>query len=329
MAGAIDAHTHFVPRATPSAKGRDPRWPSIEHTHAGAAAVTIGGKVFRAIDLRSWDADRRTEDMAAEGIATQVVSPMPELLSYWFPAEDGRDFADHINGAIAELCTSRPGRFVGLGMVPLQDPALAARKLQSVRACGLRGVEIGTHIDGVPLGNSQFNEFYAEAEATGLCLLVHPLHPAGLERIAGRPPLAAVAAFPLETALAATALLTHGVTERFPRLRILLSHGGGALPWILPRMSATRALDPTLANLFPNDPREMARRFYFNSILYEDAALRYLADAVGTEAIVVGSDYPFTIRQSRPSAFAERALGVDETVLRANAERWLGQRIVA
>lgn len=327
MAGAIDAHTHFVPRTMPSASGRDPRWPSIEPTGAGAAVVTIDGKLFRAVDSRSWDADRRIEDMEADGIATQVVSPMPELLSYWFSAEDGSDFADHVNSAIAELCASRPGRFIGLGMVPLQDPARAARRLASVKSLGLRGVEIGTHIDGAPLGDSRFDEFYAEAEAEDLCLLVHPLHPAGLERMAGRPPLAAVAAFPLETALAATALLTHGVTERFPRLRILLSHGGGALPWILPRLSATRALDPALANLFPNDPRELARRFFFDSILYEDAALRFLSDAVGTEAIVVGSDYPFTIRQRQPSVFAEQALGVDEAALCDNAERWLGQRI--
>ena len=186
LAGAVDAHTHFVPRATPSAKGRDQRWPAIEPIGASAAAVTIGGKVFRAIDPRSWDSDRRVEDMEADGIATQVVSPMPELLSYWFSAKDGSDLADHVNSAIAELCASRPRRFIGLGMVPLQDPALAARGLASVKALGLRGVEIGTHIDGAPLGDSRFDEFYAEAEAEDLCLLVHPLHPAGL-RADGRP----------------------------------------------------------------------------------------------------------------------------------------------
>lgn len=327
MVGAMDAHTHFVPPAMPSARGRDARWPSMEHMGADKAAVTIGGKLFRSLDSRSWDADRRIEDMEADGIATQVVSPMPELLSHWFSAEDGDAFADHVNGAIAELCASRPGRFVGLGMVPLQDPALAARRLESVKAFGLRGVEIGSHVDGAPLGDRRFDEFYAAAEAADLCLFVHPLHPAGLERMAGRPALAAVAAFPLETALAATALLTHGVTQRFPRLRILLSHGGGALPWILPRLSATRALDPALANLFPGDPGEMARKFFYDSILYDGAALRFLAGIVGTEAIVVGSDYPFTIRQSRPSEFAERALAIGEAALRANAGRWLGEWI--
>lgn len=325
MDGAIDAHTHFVPRVFPSALGRDARWPSIEISGA-AAAVTIGGKLFRAIDSRSWDADRRLDDMVDDGVAVQVVSPMPELLSYWFSPEDGDAFADHVNNQLAELCASRPGRFIGLGMVPLQDPALAARRLESVKALCLRGVEIGSHINGVPLGDARLDVFYAAAEAADLCLLVHPLHPAGLERMAGRPPLAAVAAFPLETALAAVALMTHGVTQRFPRLRILLSHGGGALPWILPRLSATRALDPALANLFPAEPHDMARQFFYDSILYEPPALRFLADSVGADRIVVGSDYPFTIKQNRPSEFAERALGLSEVGLRENAALWLGDR---
>jgi aminocarboxymuconate-semialdehyde decarboxylase len=224
LSGALDAHTHFVPRALPSALNRNPRWPSIEMGRDGEAAVTIAGKPFRLIDARSWDADRRLEDMAADGVATQVVSPMPELLSYWFPREDADDFSEHVNHALAELCARRPDCFIGLGMAPLQAPSLAARKLESFRQLGLVGVEIGTHVDGVPLGDPRFDEFYAAAEAAGLCLMVHPLHPAGVERMAGKPPLAALAAFPLETALAATALMTHGIllsrANSTPRLRV-------------------------------------------------------------------------------------------------------------
>jgi len=323
LSGALDAHTHFVPRTLPTARNRNPRWPSIEMGRDGEAAVTIAGKPFRLIDARSWDADRRLDDMAVDGVATQVVSPMPELLSYWFPQEEASDFSEHVNHALAELCARRPDCFIGLGMAPLQSPSLAARKLESFKQLGLVGVEIGTHIDGAPLGDSRFDEFYAAAEAADLCLMVHPLHPAGVERMAGKPPLAALAAFPLETALAATGLMTHGILQRFPRLRILLSHGGGALPWILPRLSVPRELDPSLASLFPEEPRATARKFYYDSILYDAPALRFLRDAVGFEAIVAGSDYPFTIRQPRPSQFAEQALDVSGEALRVNAERWL------
>ena len=134
-----------------------------------------------------------------------------------------------------------------------------------------------------------------------------------------------MAAFPLETALAATSLLTHGITERFPNLRILLSHGGGALPWILPRLKHARALGPPLQDLFARDPGEMAKAFYYDTILYDRLALRFLADQVGEERIVIGSDYPFSIKQDRPAQFAEQALGFSREKFTANAARFLNR----
>ena len=88
MAEAIDIHTHFVPRSIPLETGRNPLWPSIETRDRSAAAVIVGGKIFRVIDSRSWDAERRINDMAADDVDVQVVSPMPELLSHWFSASD-------------------------------------------------------------------------------------------------------------------------------------------------------------------------------------------------------------------------------------------------
>ena len=212
-------------------------------------------------------------------------------------------------------------------MAPVQEPALAARRLAGIRALGLCGIEIGTHINGVALGDPRLHEFYAAAEEADLAIMIHPLHPSGMERMAGRPELAAVAAFPLETALAATSLLTHGITERFPKLRILLSHGGGALPWILPRLRHAHSLGPPLQDLFARDPAEMARAFYYDTILYDRPALRFLADSVGSDHIVVGSDYPFSIKQDRPAQFAEQALEVSREALAANAARFLNRTL--
>jgi aminocarboxymuconate-semialdehyde decarboxylase len=323
VARAVDVHTHFVPETMPQTSGRNPLWPSIEHRDGNSAAVIVGGKVFRLIDSRSWDAGRRLQDMRSDDVDVQVVSPMPELLSHWFPPEDADVLSDHINREIAKLCAMHPQNFTGIGMVPMQDTARAARRLADVKSLGLCGVEIGTHINGVALGDPRMREFYAAAEEAGLSIMIHPLHPSGMERMAGRPELAAVAAFPLETALAATSLLTHGITERFPNLRILLSHGGGALPWILPRLKHARGLGPPLEHLFARDPGEMAKTFYYDTILYDRSALRYLTEQVGVDHIVVGSDYPFSIKQDRPAQFAEQALGMSREALAANAERFL------
>jgi len=325
VARAIDVHTHFVPETMPSGVGRNSLWPSIEHRERNNAAVIVGGKVFRVIDSRSWDAGRRLQDMQSDDVDVQVVSPMPELLSHWYSAEDADVLSDHINRAIAKLCSAHPQNFIGIGMAPVQDPALAARRMADIKALGLCGIEIGTHINGVALGDPRMHELYAAAEEADLAIMIHPLHPSGMERMAGRPELAAVAAFPLETALAATSLLTHAVTERFPQLRILLSHGGGALPWILPRLKHARALGPPLQDLFARDPGEMAKSFYYDTILYDRPALRFLAESVGTDHIVVGSDYPFSIKQDRPAQFAEQALGIGRETFAANAARFLNR----
>jgi aminocarboxymuconate-semialdehyde decarboxylase len=325
VARAIDVHTHFVPETMPSGANRNPLWPTIEHRDGNKAAVIVGGKVFRAIDSRSWNADRRLQDMQADDVDVQVVSPMPELLSHWFPADDADALSGHINRSIAELCSAHPENFIGIGMAPVQDPELAARRLADIKALGLCGIEIGSHINGVALGDPCMHEFYAAAEQADLAIMIHPLHPSGMERMGGRPELAAVAAFPLETALAATSLLTHAVTERFPKLRILLSHGGGALPWILPRLRHAHGLGPPLQELFARNPVEMARTFYYDTILYDRRALRFLAEAVGTDHIVVGSDYPFSIKQDRPAEFAEQALGINRERFAENAARFLSR----
>jgi aminocarboxymuconate-semialdehyde decarboxylase len=324
LAGAIDTHTHFVPDSIRPEPNRNPLWPSIERRGDQGAAVMVGGKVFRAIDSRSWDARRRIDDMAIDDVDVQVVSPMPELLSHWFPAGDADILCRQINEGIAGLCAAHPRHFIGIGMVPMQDPSLAVQRLAEIRSLGLRGIEIGTHINGIALGDERLHEIYAAAEQAGLAVMIHPLHPLGLDRMGGRPELAAVAAFPLETAFAAVSLMTNGVMERFPKLRILLSHGGGALPWILPRLRHARTIGPPLDSLFPADPGEMVKRFYYDTILYDREALDYLAVKVGKDRLVAGSDYPFTIKQDRPVEFAEQALGMARDALADNAGRLLG-----
>lgn len=329
MAGAIDIHTHFVPDNIRPEPSRNPLWPSIERKGEHGAAVMVGGKVFRVIDSRSWDAKRRIGDMAIDDVDVQVVSPMPELLSHWFPAEDADILCRQINEGIAGLCAAHPRHFIGIGMVPMQDPSLAVRRLEEIKSLGLRGIEIGTHINGIPLGDARLHEIYAAAEQAGLVVMIHPLHPLGLDRMGGRPELAAVAAFPLETAFAAVSLMTHGVAERFPALRILLSHGGGALPWILPRLRHARTIGPPLDSLFPRDPGEMVKGFYYDTILYDRDALDYLAVKVGKDRLVAGSDYPFSIKQDRPVEFAEQALGMPRDALAENAGRLLGLNVEA
>lgn len=326
MSAVIDFHTHVVPLRLAADPARDRRWPSIELAAQGKAAVMIAGKVFREIDARSWDVEQRLADMVEDGTDMQVLSPMPELLSHWLPPDDAEYLADVMNEQISGMIALAPRNFAGIGMVCVQDVPRAVRQLQKVKALGFAGIEIGTHIDGVALGSETLHPVYEAAEHLDLGIFVHPLHPAGLERIGAGPELAATAAFPLETALAAVSLLSAQVTELFPRLKILLSHGGGALAWILPRMDFGWSLGGPVQGRMKLPPSKAARQFWYDTILYDPASLRFLSSTVGMDHIVVGSDYPFAIRQKRPGAFVKAALGNDALLLTDNAFGFLGRQ---
>ncbi len=323
MSLVVDVHTHVVPAHIPAGPDGAKLWPSIA-LEGDDANVMIEGRVFRRIDSRCWDVARRLRDMRADNVDVQVLSPMPELLSHWFEPSAGEALSDIINDDIARMIAEAPGRFAGIGMVCMQDVARAVQQLERLKARGFCGIEIGSHINGAPLGAQAHWPIYEAAEALGLIVFVHPLHPVGVERIGAAGEYAAIAAFPLETALAAVSLLAHGVMERFPGLRVLLSHGGGALPWLMPRLDQGYGISAAMRQAMRDNPSALARRFWFDTIVYSETALRFMARELGEDHIVVGSDYPFTIKQDRPGEFAARALGAGSPCLHANAEALLG-----
>ena len=238
MSDCIDIHTHIVPENFPAyaGKGRDVPWPAMAEAHACHRHVMISGKVYRTVADGSWSVPRRIEAMGAMRVARQALSPMPELLSYWLPLEDGKALIRYLNEQIAEMVALAPQRFIGLGAVPLQDIDSALRELEfTVKNLKFAGVEIASHVNGVSIGDARFEPFFAEAERIGAAIFVHALRPAGQERIVGAFAEQAVC-FPGDIALAAASMITGGIAARHPKLRIAFSHGGGALSMLLPRL---------------------------------------------------------------------------------------------
>jgi aminocarboxymuconate-semialdehyde decarboxylase len=323
----IDAHCHIVPADFPASPPNcQARWPQMEQRTGGQAAVMVGGKEFRVVDNRCWDAARRIADMNAEEIGMQAISPMPELLSYWIDADAASLLATHINGAIAALIAAAPDRFAGLGMVTLQDPQRAAKELDHLkRNLGFVGVEIGSNINGRSAGDPFFDPFFAEAERLGMAIFVHALHPTMTDRLIGPPMVAAQVAFPTDVGLAAASFITGNVLARFPRLRVGFSHGGGTLAAFLPRLQNGWQLVPALNRAFAS-PTETARRLYFDNVVYDHRLLAHLIETFGMSQIFVGSDYPFTAGQKNSARlFDELALAPDAiAALRGgNARRFL------
>lgn len=285
--------------------------------------LLIGDRPFRALDSRSWDRQRRIADMDRDGVQMQVLSPMPELLSYWLDGEDAVQLGDHVNGMIAQLVSARPDRFAGLGMVPLQAPDRAARELERLRdSFGLQGVQIGSNVNGTYLGEEAFRPFFAEAEKLGMAVFVHALHPVIAPALGSRADLVTLVGFPIDTALSAAVLFRWGLLDAFPALRIGFSHGGGALAPLLHRMEfGISALDLDRDGL---SPRAQAARCFFDSLVYDAGYLRYLAEHIAPGNLFLGTDYPYRFGQTAPRAFLEQSGLWSTNLANGAAHRFLG-----
>ncbi len=167
---AIDIHTHIVPAEFPDYAGKHggAHWPSMAAAHdCHHKNVMIDGKNFRTVSDQCWDVGRRAEAMAQMGIARQVLSPMPELLSYWLPLDDAAPLIRHVNDTIAAMVARAPDKFIGLGGVPMQDPDAAARELERLMRDGFRGVELGSNVNGAGARRSALRELLRRGGATG------------------------------------------------------------------------------------------------------------------------------------------------------------------
>jgi aminocarboxymuconate-semialdehyde decarboxylase len=302
----IDVHCHIVPADFPAAPSTcaPEKWPRMEDRPNSQRAMMVGKRKMRVVDNRAWEAARRIADMNGEDVGMQAISPMPEILSYWLDAQSAATMAHHMNRTIAEIVHAAPDRFVGLGMVPLQDPALAAGELTTLRSDGLVGVEIGSNINGKSPGDPFFDPFYAEAERQDLAIFVHALHPTMTDRLVGPPMVAPYVAFPTDIGLAGASLITGRVLEKFPKLRIGLSHGGGTLAMFLPRLENGWQKLQALKSAFAS-PAQAARRLYYDNVVFDKKLLRYLIEAYGDTQVFVGSDYPFTAGQKDSAAMFE------------------------
>ena len=252
---------------------------------------------------------------------------MPELLSYWFGLDDALAFGRYINGTIAEMVAAAPQRFYGLGMVPLQDPERAAREVRSLKhEYALVGVEVGSNINGIAMGDRRFDPFFAALQEEDMCLFVHALHPTK-ERLYGPPLIEALVGFPNENGLGIAAFIANGVLDRFPRLRIAFSHGGGSFPMILQRLQHGWEISKPLREAIPSSPQEVARQFWYDTLVYSEPALTYLMQVYGTSQLMIGTDYPFVIGDSHHGRRLE-GLGLSaadrEALQTTNCLRFLG-----
>jgi aminocarboxymuconate-semialdehyde decarboxylase len=326
----IDIHAHVVPENFPAYLGSKvpAQWPSMAPSRACHRNVMISGKVYREVSDKCWDVSKRIADMPAMGLALQAISPMPELLGYWLEAADAAVLLRYINEQIAEMIALAGTGLIGLGAVPLQDVDLAIQELHyCVEKLGFKGVEIGSNINGVVIGDARFDPFFEACESLGAAVFVHALRPVGMDRLIGPPNLQQVLAYPSDVGLAAASLLTTNMMVRRPKLRIAFSHGGGTLASLLPRLEQSVKTFPKMRELMTVPPSVQARQLFFDTLVFDTPMLEHIVSTFGESQVMIGTDYPFAFHDSTPvERIAEAAFddALAKALIYGNAQRFLG-----
>ncbi|MGH3342762.1 MAG: amidohydrolase family protein [Carbonactinosporaceae bacterium] len=323
----IDVHAHCVPVGLIEALQRDGSGYGIEILHGGpdrgpdrglhgntAPTARIAGRVT-AGPLRPdlLDVGARIAAMDQAGVRTQVLSSWIDLTAYALPPEAGVRYARTFNELLAGTVNLHPDRFLGLCIVPLQSPALAAEELRhAVRQLGMVGVEIATTVDGAELDDPGLDPFWEAAEDLRCLVLLHPyrsLEGRGLARFF----LSNLVANPAESTVAVAHLIFGGVLERFPGLRVCVVHGGGFLPYQAGRLDrGYHAKAALTAGQLSRPPSAWVRHLYYDTVVHDPAVLSALVGLVGADHVVLGSDYPFEMGDQDPVATVREAPGLDD-----------------
>ena len=325
----IDIHTHIMPGTMPNwvKKFGYGEFIHVEHRNCKACMMK-GDKLFREVEDNCFHAGERLKDMDRTGVDKQVLSTIPVLFNYWAKPADGLETSRFFNDHIAETVTSNPARFIGLGTVPLQDIDLAIAEMERcVVDLGMRGLEIGTNINGLNLGEERFFPFYKRAEELGCALFIHPWEMMGEQQMQ-KYWLPWLLGMPAETSRAICSLIFSGVMEKFPALRIAFAHGGGSFPFTIGRVAHGFDVRPDLVAIDNAvRPDKYLGRFWIDSLVHDPKSLHYILDVLGEDMICCGSDYPFPLGEHDPGKLIRENIQddrVSQKLLYDNALRWLG-----
>ena len=325
----IDIHTHILPREIPRWKEKFGYGGFVtldHHKPCCARMLKDDGKFFREIEDNCWSPERRLEECDRFGVRVQVLSTVPVMFSYWARAADGAEISQFLNDRIAEAVASYPKRFIGLGTVPLQDTNLAVKELERCRRIGFAGVQIGSNVNQINLGEPQFFDFFAACEELGMAVFVHPWEMLG-EREIQKYWLPWLVGMPAETTRAICSLIFSGTLERLPDLRVCFAHGGGSFPFTLGRIEHGFQMRPDLVAVDNNvNPREYLGKFWLDSLVHDQTMLEYLVKLVGAERVALGTDYPFPLGELEPGKLIEAAgftSEIKEELLSGAALKWL------
>ena len=327
----IDVHTHYVPRNWPdlSVGAEEPTgWPWLRVDSEADAMIMVGSQEFRRIQSDCWSAEVRLADMDRDGITAQVVSPTPVFFGYARTPADAIRAARIFNDLALEICAPASDRLLPFCQVPLQDPDAACAEVDRCVANGHVGVEIGNHVGDRDLDDEGIVTFLQHCAHTGVPVFVHPWDMPSTPRN-GRWMSQWLTGMPAETHLSILAMILGGAFDRIPdSLKICFAHGGGSFAFWLGRLDNAWRQRHDVIGTSALPPSQYVGRFYVDSVVFSDPALRLLVDVLGADRVMVGSDYPYPLGERPAGGVVRTSQLLNErerrAVLSSTAQQFLG-----
>jgi len=298
----IDVHAHFVPIGLVEAVANHPvGGVSVRAEDEDRFSFQIeGSPTTRVLRPGLIDLEMRQQWMDDQGIDVQVLGTWADIFGYGLPPDQGVEWASLVNQTLIEAISDSP-RFAAFATLPMQDPKRAAEMIPQVMEQGFVGVTVAARIGEAELDTSELEVFWQALDDSGATVFIHPGYSTNDPRTADYGMVNSVGR-PVDTTIAVARLLGAGVSQRFPRSKILLAHGGGALTYILGRLQRNFELDPSVG-----DPAGGIGRLYYDTVVFDPDALCYLVAKAGSSHALLGSDYPFPIGDPAPRKVVEFA----------------------
>lgn len=327
----VDFHNHFYPAEYLDALVKGPSTVRITIDGEGNPLLHYPGDYNIAVRGHR-DIEYRERVLDEHGVDLQVLSLTTPGTHVEQPADAVR-MARLVNDGFAAIVRSKPARFAAVATLPLCDPDASAKELE--RACnqlGFAGAMVFSNINGVALSDPRFHRVWEVADHLGAVIHIHPTSPVGVEAMRDYW-LMPLVGFPMDTTLAAASLVFSGTAKRFPRIRWVLGHLGGAIPYLVERLDrGFHAFKECRANI-DRPPSEFLREFYYDSVNFDPNALKLAIEFAGADHILAGSDYPHQIGSLQKMLDSLRALDIPEKdragILGENTARLLGITVSA
>jgi aminocarboxymuconate-semialdehyde decarboxylase len=236
----------------------------------------------------------RQEVLEKEGVDTQIITFTTPGTHVESPERAVR-FARMVNDAFAKFVKERSPRFSCLATLPLNDPEASVTEFKrAVTELGMPGAMLFSNVNGVALADKRFHPLYEEANRLGAILHIHPTDPVGVEAMTDYW-LMPLVGFLADTTLAAAKLTFAGIPEKYPNIKWILSHLGGAIPYLAERLDRGWEAFPDCRAAIPRKPSEYLRNFYYDTVNFDPKAVRLAVDFAGADRVMAASDYPHQI----------------------------------